>query len=288
MNFARSMWDSTYIEPSWLTNSYLKGSEPNMILKRIKHSINQYYPDVQLMIGEYDYSFVTDISHGIATADALGVFARENISIVNRWNTELNSTPNYTSSAYNLFRNYDGLNGKYGSTNIPTNFNNRELASVWASINSNQDELHLIILNKDQQNNQTFVIALNDPNFNYTNVRVFGFNETSMNFYQKTVNTNLDNTALTITLPKLSAFHVIVERTSLLNSFLEKSNNNIIISPNPAKDIITFDNEYNYSISTLSGQVLVNGKDSNVNVSNLKKGIYLIKLDGDFYRFVKD
>lgn len=70
----------------------------------------------------------------------------------------------------------------------------------------------------------------------------------------------------------------------------ENIDNQFVIYPNPTKDVIYFNldgKELNYSIYNVSGQEVKNGMASEfVNVSNLNKGLYIIKIGEKTARFV--
>lgn len=227
MSFSRSLWDNTYIEPSWLSNNKLKfggaTTQPHKLLIRLKEAIDTYYPGVKMMIGEYDYGHDDDISHGIGIADFLGVCATNNVNIATRWdltpvgnNNNTTTSSNYTGSAYRLFRNYNGANGTYGDKAINTTFNNIDKSSVWASIDSDDNDLHIILLNKEISSSCTFSINLNQPSYNYTIQDIYGFDATNTTISSRTHNGNINNGILSITLPNLSAYHIVLTRSEIV------------------------------------------------------------------------
>jgi hypothetical protein len=242
MSFSRSLWDDTYIEPSWLTNAKLNG-KANKILTRVQNSINTYYPSVKMMIGEYDYGHDDDISHGISMADFLGVMAAKNVEIATRWDlapsppnntnsTNSKTANNYTGSAFRLFTNVNGSNAAYGNVAIGSNFNNADKSSVWASIDGDDGDLHLILLNKDITNSRNFAVNLNQTAYNYTVSNVYGFDATNTAITSRTHNAVLNNGQLSITLPNLSAYHVVLKRNNVsiaLKAYLEGAYNNGIL-----------------------------------------------------------
>lgn len=216
MDFTRSLWDSTYTEPSWLTNSKL-GGDPNMILHRLQKSIDEYFPSVEVMIGEFDYGHDADISHGLSMADFLGAAAQYDVSITNRWDLDAYNGSTYTNSAYQLFRNYDGSNQGFGSTAIHSNFDAREDGSVWASLNEDGSELHLIVINKDVNETLNYTINSGETDYEYAVKEVYGFNSTG-----KTIST-INNAEVTIneatfsgSLNALSAYHIVINRNKVV------------------------------------------------------------------------
>ncbi len=75
MQSTRSLWDPTYVEDSWITQSL--GGKPIDLLHRVKTMIAKNYPGTKLAFTEYQYGGGADISGAIAQADALGIFGRE-------------------------------------------------------------------------------------------------------------------------------------------------------------------------------------------------------------------
>jgi hypothetical protein len=235
MSFTRSLWDETYIEPSFL--SYANSSaklkfggttvQPHKLLVRLQESINTYYPGIKIMLGEFDYGGDDDVAHGIGMADFLGVAAAKSVEIATRWDlttsppsnttSTVSKTPNnYTGSAYRLFRNFDGSNATYGNIAIGSTFNNADKSSVWASIDGDDGDLHLILLNKDITNSRNFIVNLNQNTHNYTVLSVHGFDAANTAITSRTHNAVINNGQLTIALPNLSAYHVVLKRNNIV------------------------------------------------------------------------
>jgi mannan endo-1,4-beta-mannosidase len=163
------------------------------------------------MLGEFDYGHDTDISHGIAIADLLGVLADKNVTIATRWDLNVNNDGVYTNAAYKLFRNYDGSNGGYGDMAVPTTFTHVDSASVWASVDTSSNDLHLIILNKDINNNRDFSIDLGSVH-SHSIKGVYGFDGSSSDILVRPLIGALSGGKLDITLPELGAYHVVLTR----------------------------------------------------------------------------
>ena len=234
MSFTRSLWDETYIEPSVLSyatsNAKLKFGgttiQPHKLLVRLQDAIDTYFPGIKIMIGEFDYGHDDDISHGIGMADFLGVAAAKNVEIATRWDltpkpltgSSSNSptSNNYTGSAYRLFQNVNGSNATYGNVAISSTFDNADKSSVWASMDSDDGDVHLILLNKDITSSRNFSVNLNQTAYNYTVLSVFGFDATNQNITSRTHNAAINNGILTISLPNLSAYHIVLKKNANL------------------------------------------------------------------------
>ena len=295
MNFSRSLWDETYIEPSWLTSSKL-GGESNMILKRLQGSIDTYFPDVKIMIGEFDYGHDTDISHGIGLADFLGVACQYEVDIATRWDLNPNNGVTFTNSAYQLFRNYDGLNSGFGSHAVFSEFDNKNSGSIWASLNETKNELHLIILNKDASSELDFTIHTNDLDYDYSFQELYAFNGSSTNLISLNSDTiQLSGNNITGTMKPMMAYHLVLKRSSVITatSGNKSVDHNLTVFPNPTKGVLTI-NDANpntrFEVYSTSAKKELIGQYSKagIDLSNLPKGLYFIKIEGQVLKVVKD
>jgi hypothetical protein len=79
----RSLWDTTYSENSWITNSVLGG--PIYILGRLQAKIAAENPGMKLSITEYNNGGGLHIAGTIAQADNLGIFGAQNLFAANLW-----------------------------------------------------------------------------------------------------------------------------------------------------------------------------------------------------------
>jgi len=143
----RSLWDPTYTETSWITSSGSSGG-PIRLFPRMQDKINANYPGTRIAVTEYYYGGGDHISGGIAQADVLGIFARENIFAATLW--KLGSTQHsFIYGGFEMFRNYDGSNGSFGDTSIKADNTNVANASVYASVDAaNPNRVVLVCINK--------------------------------------------------------------------------------------------------------------------------------------------
>lgn len=236
MDFARSFWDESYIEPSWITNAKL-GGESTMHLKRLQKSIDTYFPGIKIMIGEFDVGNNNDVSHGIALADYLGVFAQYGVYMANHWDIQPYDEGIFTSLAFKLFRNYDGLGSGFGDVSVMTTFDSPDKASIWASLDSDDEDLHLILLNKNLYA-QDFTVSLENSNLKYEINKIVGFGEGSSGLSEiLNHNANVTGFKLNVSLTALSAWHIVLKKTEIVTGASFDQNSKMLqISPNPAKD----------------------------------------------------
>jgi hypothetical protein len=142
----RSLWDSSYVETSWITGCCSGGAI--RLLPRLKDKIAANYPNTRLAITEYNYGGANHISGAIAQADVLGIFGREGLFAANLWRLASNS--NFIYGAFEVFRNYDGSNGSFGDTSIRATTNDVVNATAYASVNAGAPgRMVLIVINKN-------------------------------------------------------------------------------------------------------------------------------------------
>ncbi len=111
-------------------------------------SIDTYYPGTKLAFTEFDYGGEYDISGGIATADVLGIFGRYDVYMAHYWDVDWLYDPTYTAAAYKLYRDYDGNHSAFADTYVDAATSDSEKSSIYASLDEDTSELHIILLSK--------------------------------------------------------------------------------------------------------------------------------------------
>src|SRR6266436_2786574 len=112
----RSLWDSTFTENSWITNSVLGG--PIDILGRLQVKIDAENPGMKLAITEYENGGFNHIAGTIAQADNLGIFGSQGVFAANFWPPS--GTFSYGLAGFRAFRGFDGASANFGSTSLQT------------------------------------------------------------------------------------------------------------------------------------------------------------------------
>ena len=82
----RSLWDPSYAENSWISIDARVGAI--RLLPRMKEKIAAHYPGTRLAITEYNYGGGDHVSGGVAQADALGIFGREDVFAAALWDLQ--------------------------------------------------------------------------------------------------------------------------------------------------------------------------------------------------------
>ncbi len=143
----RSLYDSSYVETSWITQDSTNGAAINL-LPRMLGKIAASFPGTRLSLSEYSHGGGDDISGAIAEADSLGIFGAQGIDSAAYW--PLLADESFTSGAFRIFRNYDGSGSTFGDTSISATSSNLALVSAYASMNAGHPEkLITVLINRD-------------------------------------------------------------------------------------------------------------------------------------------
>jgi hypothetical protein len=129
----RSLWDSTYVESSWITQDTL-GGQPIRLVPWLHERIAAGYPGTKVAISAWAYGGGTDPSGAVAAADALGIFGREGVDLA-AWQSQTGTDP-FVLAAFQAFRNYDGAGATFGDTSVAADSDHIDYASVYASVDS--------------------------------------------------------------------------------------------------------------------------------------------------------
>jgi hypothetical protein len=136
----RSLWDPTYFDESWI-------EEPVQLIPRMREWIETYYPGTKIAISEYNWGAANDINGALAQADVLGIFGREGVDLATLWESpELDDPLAY---AFRMYRNYDGEGGTFGDTAVWSISEDQDLVSVYAALDSETGNLHIMLINKN-------------------------------------------------------------------------------------------------------------------------------------------
>lgn len=144
---ARSLWDATYVEPSWITQpgyGFTDGRGLQM-LPKLQQAINDFYPGTKLAVTEYDFGGKDEISGAIAQADALGSFGKQGVYLA----TYFGDAEGFIASGFKIYRNYDGHKSVFPSTSVKAVASNNANAAVYAAIDtSDPNVVHVIAINR--------------------------------------------------------------------------------------------------------------------------------------------
>jgi Glycoside hydrolase family 44 len=210
MQCTRTLWDSTYVENSWITSSGYTSDLP--IVPHIQHSINAFYPGTKFGITEYDYGGHGHISGCIAQTDVLGIFGNLGVDYASIWP----ALTGYLPAAFDLYRNYDGMGGAFGSHHVYSTSADT-LSTIYAATEDTFNHvLHAIVTNKSYTNSVTATIAISSD---VAYKAVDGYYVTGADTLIHHVSiprSAISNDTLTYTLPPLSVYHFVLQDASAL------------------------------------------------------------------------
>ncbi|RYZ23086.1 MAG: T9SS type A sorting domain-containing protein [Chitinophagaceae bacterium] len=217
MDAPRSLWDSSYVENTWIGNGHAFRILP--VLPKLRSMIDTWYPGTKLALTEYSYMGGGHPSGGIAQADALGAFGREGLYMAHYWG----APTGYIQSGFDLFRNYNGLGGSFPDTSVRAVTSNIEISSVYAGTSGSDSSLRIIALNKDQDAPRTFTFTINSD-VAFHGARVWGFDRNGSALRQFADVRQVNNNTFTYTLPPMSGLHFVLTTEDLFAyPFIETS-----------------------------------------------------------------
>ena len=210
---ARSLYDETYVENSWL-QPYFGKYFP--LLPNIQKSIDEYYPGTKIAISEYNLADIANekttgknVVSAIAEAEALGAFAENGVYFATYWGT-LPECP-YVESAINLYTNYDGKGSDFGDTLVETETDDLSKAAAFAAIDENNDSnVDIILSNKDNTSSQKAVITIDGSSSDYKSAVVYAVEQDHSDIRIIDVQNDLSGNQIEVTLSPLSVVHVVV------------------------------------------------------------------------------
>ncbi|RMH64637.1 MAG: hypothetical protein D6685_06630 [Bacteroidetes bacterium] len=201
----RSLWDPTYTETSWIADCC---SAFLPILPTLQASIEAHYPGTKLAISEYNYGGGRSVSGGLAQADVLGAFGRHGVYIATLWGIEAEDA--YTAAAFRLYRNYDGNGGTYGDTSVRATTSDPHQTSVYAALEGHDARpLHAILINKNTEGALEMQIRI-EGDTAYATGEVWAFDARSPQILRRDDVTGITGNTFTLTLPPLTAAHLIL------------------------------------------------------------------------------
>ncbi len=151
----RSLWDPTFTENSWITNSVLGG--PIQILSRLQAKINAENPGMKIAITEYENGGFNHIAGTIAQADNLGIFGSMGVFAASFWPP--NGTYSYTLAGFRAFRGFDGGTASFGDISLQATSSSAKDVIAYAS--SDSSILGRVVFVAINRSNAAKVTAIN-------------------------------------------------------------------------------------------------------------------------------
>ena len=141
----RSLWDSSYVEDSWITGKVLKDAV--RLLPRLREKISRGYPGTKVAVSEWNYGGGNHISGALAVADVLGIFGREGVGLAAYW--PLLKDESFARAGFEAYRNYDGAGASFGDTSVRTTNSDPAGVSLYGSVMaSDANKVVVVVINK--------------------------------------------------------------------------------------------------------------------------------------------
>jgi hypothetical protein len=205
----RSLWDPSYQENSWIGQHY-RSYLP--LIPRIQQSIQTYNNGTKLAFTEYNYGGESHVSGGIATADVLGIFGKNNVYMANYWKM-VNNTADapYSSAGFKIYNNYDGHGARFGDTKIKAETSDIENSSIYSSVyKDSNNSLHMIVINKNYDHNMNAIFNLAGET--YTSAKVYAFDGQSSTITEREPITSIVNGTFSYEIPELTVCHIVLSK----------------------------------------------------------------------------
>lgn len=139
----RSLWDPTYTDPSWISQT----AHPKLaFIRTMKAWVAKYYPGTKTAITEYSWGANGSINGALAEADVLGIFGREGLDLATMWSPPSASQPG--AFAFRMYLNYDGKGAHFGETSVRALSKDQSRLAVYAAIRTKDHALTVMIINK--------------------------------------------------------------------------------------------------------------------------------------------
>lgn len=224
---ARSLYDESYIENSWL-QPYFGKYFP--LIPNIQKSIDEYYPGTKIAISEYNLADIANekttgknVISAIAESEALGAFAENKVYFATYWGT-LPECP-YVESAINLYTNYDGKGSSFGDTLVEAKTDDISKATAFAAINGNDDSnLGIVLSNKNKTASENAVITIDGSSSDYKSAVVYAITQDHSDIRIIDVQNDLSGNKIEVKLPPLSVAQVVISD--------EPTNETVYVAPN--------------------------------------------------------
>ena len=106
------------------------------------------YPGTKTAITEYNWGGQEHINGALTQADILGIFGREGLDIGTLWGPPDPTTQIPGLMAFEVYRNYDGKNAKFGDTALASNSVNQGQLAVYGALRASDNALTIVVINK--------------------------------------------------------------------------------------------------------------------------------------------
>jgi hypothetical protein len=141
----RSLWDESYIDESWISDT-ASGGVAVRLIPRMREWVDTNYPGTKLAITEYNWGALDHLNGALAQADLLGIFGREGLDLATLWAPPAASEPG--AFAFRMVRNYDGAGKGFGEVSVEATSTDQGMLSVYAAQRDADHAMTVLVINK--------------------------------------------------------------------------------------------------------------------------------------------
>ncbi len=189
----RLLWDPHYGSPSGISIKTTSAA----LIPGLKQRLTAYPPGTKAGLTNYSWGAEPSIGGATAQADVLGIFGREGLDLATRAVPDA-STP--TFKAMQMYRNYDGKNGAFGSLGVSDGTPDPDTLSSFASVRRSDGALTVMVINKSLTASAPISLSV----FHFTGTTANVWQLTSANTITHLPSAALRGANLTATLPAQS------------------------------------------------------------------------------------
>lgn len=158
LNSTRVFWDPTYTDANYAQPNYTTDSnhtdncnppaQAPQLIRMMKAWVANDYPGTKTAITEYNWGGEEHINGALTQADILGIFGREGLDLGTLW-----GPPDPTSQlpglmAFEVYRNYDGNNSKFGDVALSSTSADEGRLAVYSALRTSDNALTIVVINK--------------------------------------------------------------------------------------------------------------------------------------------
>lgn len=158
INSTRVFWDPTYTDPNLQIPNYTTDSNYTssctppalapQVIPMMKTWVKNDYPGTKTAITEYNWGAQEHINGAIAQADILGIFGAYGLDLGALWGPPdpVKQLPGLI--AFEIYRNYDGANSKFGDIALTTATADQSKLAVYAATRTADNTATIVVINK--------------------------------------------------------------------------------------------------------------------------------------------
>jgi hypothetical protein len=226
LNSTRVFWDPTYTDPNYPQPNYPTDAnyttscnvplQPPQLIPMAQAWVAKDYPGTKIAFTEYNWGGQENINGAVAQADVLGIFGSYGLDMATLWGPPDPTTQVPGLMAYEIYRNYDGSNSKFGDVALNSSSVNQGTLSVYGALRTSDNAVTVMVINKTY-GDLTATVSLANLSPSGATAQAFLYSNANLNAIvaQPAVNLTTAGTTTTIstTFPAQSITLLVVPQT---------------------------------------------------------------------------